>query len=50
MRAMNLEEGYQADTQTEKGVLDATANPYAMAVKREVKDQFMVGKSEAKRS
>ena len=43
VRAMNLEEGYQADAQTEKGVLDATANPYAMAVRKEVKDQFMVG-------
>ena len=45
IRAMNLEEGYQADSQTEKGVLDATANPYAMAVRKEVKDQFMVGPS-----
>lgn len=45
VRAMNLEEGYQVDSQTEKGVLDATANPYAMAVRKEVKDQFMVGPS-----
>jgi alpha-D-xyloside xylohydrolase len=45
VRAMNLEEGYQADSRTDKGVLDATENPYAMAVKREVKDQFMVGPS-----
>ncbi len=42
---MNLEEGYKADLQTEKGVLDATDNPYAMAVRKEVKDQFMVGPS-----
>ena len=45
MRAMNLEPGYQAKTNEEKGVLDATKNPYAMAVRREVKDQFMVGNS-----
>lgn len=43
IRAMYLEEGYRAVSQSEKGVLDATENPYAMAVKREVKDQFMVG-------
>lgn len=43
IRAMNLEEGYQAEVQTEKGTLDATENPYALAVKKESKDQFMVG-------
>ncbi|MDL2256162.1 DUF5110 domain-containing protein [Parabacteroides sp. OttesenSCG-928-G06] len=43
MRAMNLEPGYTAGEIIEKGTLDATANPYAMAVKREMKDQFMVG-------
>ena len=45
MRAMNLEPGYQAKTTEEQGKLDATKNPYAMAVRREVKDQFMVGPS-----
>ena len=50
VRAMNLEEGYQAEAQTEKGVLDATDNPYAMAVRKEVKDQFMVGAELARRS
>lgn len=45
VRAMNLEEGYHVDAKTKKGVLDATDNPYAMAVKQEVKDQFMVGPS-----
>lgn len=45
VRAMNLEEGYQANYQTDKGQLDATDNPYAIAVRREVKDQFMVGPS-----
>lgn len=45
VRAMNLEEGYYAETKIEKGVFDDTANPYAEAVKKEVKDQFMVGPS-----
>ena len=45
MRAMNLEPGYQAKTTEEQGKLDATKNPYAMVVRREVKDQFMVGPS-----
>ena len=45
MRAMNLEPGYAADEQIEKGKLDGTENPYAMVVKREVKDQFMVGEN-----
>lgn len=44
MRAMNLEEGYAASDVVEEGVLDASENPYAMAVRREVKDQFMVGR------
>jgi alpha-glucosidase (family GH31 glycosyl hydrolase) len=43
IRAMNLEEGYQVDAQEETGKLDATENPYAIALRREVKDQFMVG-------
>ena len=42
---MNLEEGYSVEAQTEEGKLDATENPYAMAVRREVKDQFMVGEN-----
>lgn len=43
MRAMNLEEGYRANTIMETGKLDGTDNPYAMALKKEAKDQFMVG-------
>lgn len=43
MRAMNLEAGYTADATLEAGKLDATDNPYAMAMRREVKDQFMAG-------
>ena len=45
VRAMNLEEGYSVEAQTEEGKLGATENPYAMAVRREVKDQFMVGEN-----
>lgn len=43
MRAMNLEEGYAANATMKEVSFDATDNPYAMAVKQEVKDQFMVG-------
>ena len=45
VRAMNLEDGYAVETVTEQGKLDATENPYAMAIRREVKDQFMVGEN-----
>lgn len=45
VQAMNLEEGYETESQTIKGRQDATDNPYAMVVKQEVKDQFMVGPS-----
>ena len=44
-RAMNLEAGYAAKSEEEAGVLDATDNPYALAVKHESKDQFMVGEN-----
>lgn len=43
IRAMNLEDGYQEEVKMEQGKLDATENPYAMALKKEVKDQYMVG-------
>jgi len=46
MRAMNLEEGWgSVGIRNEAGVLDSTENPYAIAVTRESKDQFMVGPS-----
>lgn len=45
MRAMNLEEGYTANTMQKAIAFDGTDNPYALAVKQEVKDQFMVGPS-----
>jgi len=43
-RAMNLEEGFQAADIIVEGVLDATENPYALAVRNEMKDQYMVGR------
>ena len=43
-RAMNLEEGFQTDDKIEEGRLDATENPYALAVRKEMKDQYMVGR------
>ena len=42
MRAMNLEPGYSAVSHMEQGTFDGTDNPYAVAVRREVKDQFLV--------
>lgn len=44
MRAMNLEQGFACDDKEEERRFDSTDNPYAMAVRSEVKDQFMVGK------
>ena len=43
-RAMNLEEGFNAASKVEAGTLDATENPYALAVVKEMKDQYMVGR------
>lgn len=45
VRAMNLEEGYTYNEKLSQVAFDATDNPYALAIKKEVKDQFMVGKS-----
>lgn len=42
-RAMNLEDGYDCENMVVEGTLDSTENPYAMAMKREVMDQYMVG-------
>lgn len=42
-RAMSLEDGFVNQTTVEAGKLDATDNPYAMARKQEMKDQYMVG-------
>lgn len=42
-RAMELVEGYLIKEEKVEGQLDATKNPYAEAIKREVKDQYMMG-------
>jgi len=42
-RAMPLEDGFVLESSNEKGTLDASSNPYVLAIKHEVKDQFMVG-------
>ena len=44
-RAMVLEEGYKDSSVVEEGVLDGTANPYAMATRKDRMDQYMVGES-----
>ncbi len=42
-RAMNLIKGFKADAEKETGKLNSTDNPYAVAMKREIKDQYMFG-------
>ena len=42
-RAMNLVEGFSFDQEILQGELDSTRNPYQMALKSEVKDQYMMG-------
>ncbi|KAA9036543.1 DUF5110 domain-containing protein [Ginsengibacter hankyongi] len=43
IKAMNLIPGFNAPVTTSGGALNSTENPYAKAVKQEIKDQFMVG-------
>lgn len=42
-RAMNLVEGFGFKSVTVAGAFDATANPYAMSIKKDIKDQYMMG-------
>ncbi len=42
-RAMNLVEGFTDKGQETEGKLSSTDNPYAAAIKKEVKDQYMMG-------
>lgn len=42
-RAMNLVEGFSYDQQVAEGELDSTDNPYKVAIKSEIKDQYMMG-------
>ena len=43
IRAMNLMNGFSVMNQEESTQLDSEKNPYAIATKKEIKDQFMVG-------
>ncbi|MBD5275297.1 MAG: glycoside hydrolase family 31 protein [Bacteroides sp.] len=45
VRAMNLVEGFDRSSDMEKVAFDATDNPYDLAVRKEIRDQFMVGES-----
>jgi alpha-glucosidase (family GH31 glycosyl hydrolase) len=43
-RGMNLEEGFMQEAKTEKGAnVNLEENPYAEAVSKEIKDQYMAG-------
>ncbi|NNG11014.1 MAG: DUF5110 domain-containing protein [Arenibacter sp.] len=42
-RAMNLVAGFSNDSNMAEGELDSTNNPYKLAVKSEIKDQYMMG-------
>ncbi|KAB7732971.1 DUF5110 domain-containing protein [Rudanella paleaurantiibacter] len=42
-RAMNLVEGFGFKPTTVAGTFDATANPYAMSIRKDIKDQYMMG-------
>lgn len=44
-RAMVMEEGFSYEEVVEEGKLSSTENPYAEAVKKEIKDQYMMGES-----
>ncbi len=44
-RAMNLEPGFLANQEQMEKDFDATENPYSEAVRKEVKDQYMMGKN-----
>ena len=43
IKAMNLVPGFNTITTSTGGALNSTDNPYAKAIKQEIKDQFMVG-------
>ncbi len=45
IQAMNLLTGFDTITSTTDGFLNSSENPYALAIKEEIKDQFMVGEN-----
>lgn len=42
-RAMQLVEGFVDQSAQQQGELDATNNPYQMAIRKDIKDQYMMG-------
>ena len=42
-RAMNLVDGFDVESKEETAKLDSEKNPYKKAIKKEIKDQYMVG-------
>ncbi len=45
VRAMNLDPGFAAAAEEVAGAVDSSANPYGEAIRREIKDQFLLGDS-----
>ncbi|TDE17232.1 TIM-barrel domain-containing protein [Dyadobacter psychrotolerans] len=43
VRAMNLVEGFSFEDKMVEGKLNSTDNPYAQAVRQDIKDQYMIG-------
>ena len=43
VRAMPLAEGFAMEDKTTKGELNSVSNPYALAVRQDIKDQFLLG-------
>jgi alpha-glucosidase (family GH31 glycosyl hydrolase) len=43
VRAMNLVDGFSFEEKTIEGKLNSTDNPYAQAVRQDMKDQYMLG-------
>jgi alpha-D-xyloside xylohydrolase len=43
VRAMALVEGFRVDDEERPGVVSSTDNPYAVATRREIRDQYMLG-------
>ena len=42
-RAMQLVDGFVSQNVQERGQFDATQNPYQMAIRKDIKDQYMMG-------
>jgi alpha-D-xyloside xylohydrolase len=43
VRAMALVEGFRMDTEERPGTVSSTENPYAVATRRDIRDQYMLG-------